>query len=335
MKTACITGISGQTGSYLCEQLLEKGYKVYGLKRRSSSINTTRLDHVYQDPHIDKKLELIYGDLSDYSSLSSLVGDVKPDLFFNLGAQSHVRVSFDIPEYTMDITGTGVIRVLESIRKNSPKTKFLTASSSEMFGSSPPPQDENTKFQPRSPYGVAKVAGYYATINYREAYGLHACNAISFNHESPRRGETFVTRKITLAATRIFLGLQDKLYLGNLDAKRDWSHAADVAEAMFKIITADQADDYVIASGEMHSIKEFTQLVFEKLNLNYKDYVEFDPRYLRPSEVDALCGDPTKIKSKLNWSPKYSFNDLVDEMIREDLKLAQNEKILQESTAND
>lgn len=335
MKTACITGISGQTGSYLCEQLLEKGYKVYGLKRRSSSINTTRLDHVYQDPHIDKKLELIYGDLSDYSSLSSLVGDVKPDLFFNLGAQSHVRVSFDIPEYTMDITGTGVIRVLESIRKNSPKTKFLTASSSEMFGSSPPPQDENTKFQPRSPYGVAKVAGYYATINYREAYGIHACNAISFNHESPRRGETFVTRKITRAATRIFLGLQNKLYLGNLDAKRDWSHAADVAEAMYKIITADQADDYVIASGEMHSIKEFTQLVFEKLNLNYKDYVEFDPRYLRPSEVDALCGDPSKIKTKLNWSPKYSFNDLVDEMISEDLKIAQNEKILQESAIND
>lgn len=665
MKTACITGITGQTGSYLCENLLKKGYKVYGLKRRSSSLNTERIDHIYTDPHIDTTLELVYGDLSDYSSISNLIGDVKPDLFFNLGAQSHVRVSFDIPEYTMDVDATGVVRVLEAIRKNSPNTRFLTASSSEMFGSTNPPQNENTKFHPRSPYAVAKVAAYYATINYREAYGLHACNAISFNHEclssntpiivkikgivdvvsikdliplrkkganiqtfdmsgveiwdgnqwtelktitatkykgedgkklisvqaragiveatqhhnmldqdmnekkagsfkpgdkillskkfpslngwtsitlemaeflgylvadgcisgnriqftnndqilldrvtelwsklflgtthqysaisgfnksksvqqlnlngnnniskwlrtqiytetslkkvpqiilnanleiqeaflkgyysgdglksgnnesiktnssflaqgicwiyfnkgklcstyvefknntnyyqlnvltdsilgkhlikdpsevrkindaivytdwvfdietgssvlmagvgravihnSPRRGETFVTRKITRAATRIKLGLQNKLYLGNLDAQRDWSHASDVAEGMYKIITAPSADDYVIASGEMHSVKEFAEKVFAKLGLDYRDYVEFDPRYLRPSEVDALCGDPSKIKNNLGWEPKYNFDSLVDEMIDADMKLAKNEKILSDN----
>ena len=330
MDTACITGITGQTGSYLCDLLLAKGYKVYGMKRRSSSLNTERIDHVYIDPHADHKMELTYGDLTDYSSLSSWIGDIKPDLFFNMAAQSHVRVSFDIPEYTMDVTGTGVTRVLEAIRKNSPKTKFLTASSSEMFGSSPPPQNEQTVFHPRSPYGVAKVAGYFATVNYREAYGLHACNAISFNHESPRRGETFVTRKITRAATRIKLGLQDKLYLGNLSAKRDWSHAADVAEAMYKIITAPEAGDYVVASGEMHSVEEFAKIVFSKLDLDYSQYVEFDPRYLRPSEVDALCGDPFKIKTFLGWEPKYSFEALVDEMIQFDLELARNEKILKD-----
>lgn len=331
MKTACITGITGQTGSYLCDLLLAKGYKVYGLKRRSSSLNTERLDHVYRDSHIDNKLEMVYGDLSDYSSLSSWIGDVKPDLFFNMGAQSHVRVSFDIPEYTMDITGTGVIRVLEAIRKNSPKTKFLTASSSEMFGSEPPPQNEKTPFHPRSPYGAAKVAGFYATINYREAYNMHACNAISFNHESPRRGETFVTRKITRAATRIKLGLQDKLYLGNLDAKRDWSHAADVAEGMYKIIVAPIADDYVIASGEMHSIRELVEMVFSKLDLDHKKYIAIDPRYYRASEVDALCGDPTKIKTVLGWEPKYSFEDLINEMIAYDLKLAEQEKLLKDN----
>lgn len=330
MKTACITGITGQTGSYLCETLLKKGYKVYGLKRRSSSLNSERLDHMYQDPHIDTKLELVYGDLSDYSSLSSLIGDVKPDLFFNMGAQSHVRVSFDIPEYTMDIDATGVVRVLEAIRKNSPTTKFLTASSSEMFGATPPPQNEDTKFHPRSPYAVAKVAGYYATINYREAYGLHACNALSFNHESSRRGETFVTRKITRAATRIKLGLQNKVYLGNMDAKRDWSHAYDVAEAMYKIVTAPTADDYVIASGEMHSVREFAEKVFNKLGLNYQDYVEFDARYLRPSEVDALCGDSSKLRNNLGWAPEYNFDSLVEEMIEADMKLARNEKILNE-----
>jgi GDPmannose 4,6-dehydratase len=330
MNTACITGITGQTGSYLCDLLLAKGYKVYGLKRRSSSLNTDRIDHVYLDPHKHGNMELVYGDLSDYSSLSSWIGDIKPDLFFNMGAQSHVRVSFDIPEYTMDVTGTGVIRVLEAIHKTSPKTKFLTASSSEMFGSTPPPQNEATPFHPRSPYGVAKVAGFFATVNYREAYGLHACNAISFNHESPRRGETFVTRKITRAATRIKLGLQDKLYLGNLEAKRDWSHAHDVADAMYKIITAPQADDFVVASGEMHSVEEFAKMVFSKLNLDYTKYVEFDARYLRPSEVDALCGDPSKLKSQLGWEPMYSFESLVEEMIHFDMELAKKEKLIKD-----
>lgn len=331
MNTACITGITGQTGSYLCDMLLAKGYRVYGLKRRSSSFNTERIDHVYTDNHSHNRLEMAFGDLSDYSSLSSWIGDIKPDLFFNMAAQSHVRVSFDIPEYTMDITGTGVIRVLEAIRKCSPQTKFLTASSSEMFGSSPPPQNELTAFHPRSPYGVAKVAGYHATVNYREAYGLHACNAISFNHESSRRGETFVTRKITRAATRIKLGLQQKLYLGNLDAKRDWSHAADVAEAMYKIITAPTPDDYVVASGEMHSVGEFAKLVFDKLGLNHLDYIEFDPTYLRPTEVDALCGDASKLMTNLGWTPKYNFLQLVDEMVESDMELARNEKLLKDN----
>lgn len=330
MKTACITGITGQTGSYLCDMLLAKGYTVYGLKRRSSSPNTERIDHLYEDtfPPTNNNLYLAYGDLSDYSSIASWISDIKPDLFFNMGAQSHVKVSFDIPEYTMDITGTGVIRVLEAIRKNSPHTRFLTASSSEMFGSSPPPQNEMTSFHPRSPYGVAKVAGYFATVNYREAYGLHACNAISFNHESPRRGVTFVTRKITMAATRIKLGLQQKLYLGNLDAKRDWSHAADVAEAMYKIVTANVPDDYVVSSGEMHSVQEFAEIVFDKLGMDYTKYIEFDPNYLRPSEVDALCGDSSKLRNNLGWSPKYSFNDLIDEMVDADMELARREKIL-------
>jgi GDPmannose 4,6-dehydratase len=325
-QTACITGITGQTGSYLADLLLGKGYTVYGLKRRSSGFNTERIDHIKSE-----KLILQYGDLSDYSSLSSWVSDIKPDLFFNMGAQSHVRVSFDIPEYTMDVTGNGVMRVLEAIRKNSPKTQFLTASSSEMFGSSAPPQNELTAFRPRSPYGIAKVTGYYTTINYREAYGLHACNAISFNHESPRRGETFVTRKITRAATRIKLGLQQKLYLGNLSAQRDWSHAADVADAMYKIITAPEAGDYVVASGEMHSVEDFAQLVFSKLDLDYKEYVEFDATYLRPSEVDALLGDAFKLRTFLGWEPKYSFEQLVDEMIESDMELARREKLLQDN----
>lgn len=331
MKTAAITGITGQTGSYLCDLLLKKGYRVYGLKRRSSSFNTGRIDHIYTEDHSHKSLEMAFGDLSDYSSIANWIGDIKPDLLFNMGAQSHVRVSFDIPDYTMDVTGTGVLRILEAVRKNSPKTKFLTASSSEMFGSTPPPQNEQSPFHPRSPYAIGKVAGYYATVNYREAYGLHACNAISFNHESPRRGETFVTRKITRAATRIKLGLQKKLCLGNLDAKRDWSHAADVAEAMFKIITAPTPDDYVVASGEMHSVKEFAQLVFAKLGLDYLDYVKFDPIYLRPAEVDALCGDASKLKKNLGWTPKYSFDQLIDEMIEMDMELALKEKILLEN----
>jgi GDPmannose 4,6-dehydratase len=325
MKTACITGITGQTGSYLADLLLNEGYIVYGLKRRSSVFNTQRIDHIRNG-----SLQLHYGDLTDYSSLVSWVSDIKPDLFFNMAAQSHVRISFDVPEYTMDVTGVGVMRVLEAIRKNSPQTRFLTASSSEMFGSTPPPQNELTPFHPRSPYGIAKLAGYYTCINYREAYNIHAVNAISFNHESPRRGENFVTRKITRAATRIKLGLQDGVTLGNLDAKRDWSHAADVADAMFRIINADVPDDFVVASGEMHSVKEFAELVFSKLDLDYQQYISFDPTYLRPTEVDALCGDASKLRNTLNWSPKYNFQQLVDEMVDADMKLAQKEKMLQD-----
>lgn len=331
VKTACITGITGQTGSYLAEILLQEGYKVYGIKRRSSSINTERIDHIYTDLHVDDNLELVYGDLSDYSSIVNLISDVKPDLFFNLGAQSHVRVSFDIPEYTMDIAGTGVLRCLEAVRKFSPKTRFLTSSSSEMFGASPPPQNESTPFHPRSPYAVGKVAGYYATINYREAYDLFAVNSICFNMESPRRGETFVTRKITLAATRIKLGLQKKLFLGNLQAKRDWHHAKDAAKAMYSIVTAERPNDYVVATGEMHSVQEFLEIVFSKLGLNWKEYVEIDPKYFRPSEVDALCGDSSKLRNELGWSPQYSFMDLVDEMIASDLVLATNEKLLRDA----
>lgn len=331
MKTACITGITGQTGSYLCDKLIKEGYKVHGLKRRSSSFNTERIDHIYNNPNLSKNLELTYGDLADYSSIVSWVSDVKPDLFFNMGGQSHVRVSVDIPEYTMDVTGTGVIRVLEAIKKTSPKTRFLQASSSEMFGKSPPPQNEQTPFHPRSPYGVAKVAGYYATINYRESYDMHASNAVTFNHESPRRGETFLTRKVTRAATRIKLGLQDKLYLGNLAARRDWISAEDVAEAMYLIINADEPNDYVIASGEMHSVEDFVRIVFSKLGLDYKEYVEFDSRYLRPAEVDALCGDATKIRTKLGWEPKCTFEQLVEDMINSDMELAQKEKLLKEN----
>lgn len=327
MKTACITGITGQTGSYLADLLLDKGYVVYGLKRRSSVFNTERIDHIR-----DNNLQLHYGDLTDYSSLVSWVSDIKPDLFFNMAAQSHVRISFDVPEYTMDVTGVGVMRVLEAIRKNSPKTRFLTASSSEMFGSTPPPQNELTPFHPRSPYGIAKIAGYYTCINYREAYNIHAVNAISFNHESPRRGENFVTRKITRAATRIKLGLQDKVVLGNLSAKRDWSHAADVADAMFRIINADVPDDFVVASGEMHSVEEFAELVFAKLDLDYKQYIDFDPTYLRPTEVDALCGDSSKLRSTLNWVPQYSFVDLVDEMVDADMELALREKMFRDNS---
>jgi GDPmannose 4,6-dehydratase len=326
MKTACITGITGQTGSYLADLLLDEGYVVHGLKRRSSSFNTERIDHIGHD-----NLKLQYGDLTDYSSLVSWVSDIKPDLFFNMAAQSHVRISFDVPEYTLDVTGVGVMRVLEAIRKNSPKTRFLTASSSEMFGSSPPPQNELTPFHPRSPYGIAKLTGYYTCINYREAYDIHACNAISFNHESPRRGENFVTRKITRSAARIKLGLQDKVVLGNLEAKRDWSHAADVADAMYRIINADVADDFVIASGEMHSVKEFAELVFTKLGLDYQKHVGFDPTYLRPTEVDALCGDATKLRTTLGWEPRYTFMDLVDDMIASDMRLALREKTLKDN----
>jgi GDPmannose 4,6-dehydratase len=322
VQSAIITGVNGQTGSYLAELLLEKGYKVYGLRRRSSVFNTERVDHIIGDRN---KFELVYGDLADYSSIASLVSDVKPELFFNTAAMSHVRVSFEIPEYTMDIGATGVIRCLEAIRKHSTGTRFVQCSTSEMFGKTPPPQNENTAFYPRSPYAVAKVAGYWATINYREAYKLFASNSISFNHESKRRGETFVTRKITRAAARIKLGLQDYLYLGNLDAKRDWSHAKDIAKAQIMMLEHNLPDDFVISSGESHSVKDFLYLVFDKLELDVDRYVKFDPRYLRPTEVDHLEGDPSKIRSVLGWEPEYSFDDLVQEMVDHDLHLAKKE----------
>jgi GDPmannose 4,6-dehydratase len=323
MKKACITGITGQTGSYLAEILLEKGYDVHGLVRRSSSFNTGRIDHIFD------QLQLVFGDLSDYGSISNWVQKVKPDLFFNLGAQSHVKVSFDIPEYTMDVDGTGTLRCLEAIRHYSPETRFLQASTSEIFGNTPPPQNELIPFHPRSPYGVAKLASYWAVVNYNEAYNIFGCNTMSFNHESVRRGETFVTKKITRAATRIKLGLQDKLVLGNLTATRDWSHAKDVAEGMMLAITAEKPDNWVISSNESHSIQEFVEKVFSKLDLNWQDYVTTDPKYLRPSEVQDLCGDSTKIRTQLGWKPKYSFDDLVDEMVEGDLRLAHNEKLLQ------
>lgn len=324
MKTALVSGCTGQVGSYICEDLLSKGYKVYGIKRRSSSFNTERLNHILDN----NNLKLEYGDITDYSSIVSLVSKIKPDLFINCAAQSHVRVSFDIPLYTFDATGFSVVNCLEAIKTHSPNTRFITMSSSEMFGSTPPPQNENTQFHPRSIYAVAKLAGYYAVINYREAYGIHCSNAICFNTESPRRGETFVTRKITRAACRIKLGLQDKLHLGNLKAQRDWSHAADTADAIYKIVNASKPDDYVVASGQMHSVEDFAKVVFSKLGLNYLDYIEFDSSYLRPSEVDALCGDPTKLMTNLGWKQQFSFENLVDEMIAADLKLAENEKIL-------
>lgn len=328
MKSACVTGITGQTGSYLAELLLDKGYKVYGMMRRSSTFSSERIDHLLDNPNLILK----YGDLADTLSIVDLVTEAKPELFFNMAAQSHVRVSFDIPEYSFDVDATGVVRCLEAIRRYSPETRFLQASTSELFGSTPPPQNEQTPFHPRSPYAAAKCAAYWATINYREAHNLFAVNSISFNHESSRRGETFVTRKVTRAATRIKLGLQDKLVLGNLDAKRDWSHAKDIVKAMYLMVTADNPKDYVIGSGQSHSIKDLCALVFDELGMDYKDYIEFDPRYLRPSEVEHLHGDPSLIKKELGWKPEYSFGDLVREMIESDLKLAKEEKILKENS---
>lgn len=324
-KTAIITGITGQLGAVLAEKLLKDDYKIYGIRRRSSVFNTTRIEHILQDVHINDRLELVYGDLSDYASICNLLLDVKPDLFLNTAAQSHVRVSFEIPEYTMDITGTGVMRCLEAIKKHSINTRFLQCSSSELFGNQPAPQNENTPFNPRSPYAVAKAAGYYATVNYREAYGMFASNAIMFNYEGPTRGETFVTRKITRAATRIFMGLQDKLYLGNLSAKRDWSHVDDTANAVIKIINADNPNDYCVSTGEIHSVKEFCQKTFSLLGLDYKKYVMLDERYLRPAEVDELRGDSSKLRNELNWEPKYNFDMLVKEMVYSDLELAKIE----------
>lgn len=332
-KVALITGITGQDGSFLAELLLEKGYKVYGIIRRTSSFNTQRIDHLYQDPHIPgTRLLLEHGDLSDSSSLNYILRQTKPDEIYNLGAQSHVRVSFDVPEYTADVTGIGTIRILEAIRELGISPKFYQASSSEMFGKVvESPQSEKTPFHPRSPYACAKVFAYYATVNYREAYNLFACNGILFNHESERRGETFVTRKITRAATRIKLGLQEKLFLGNLDAKRDWGHAKDYVEAMWLMMQAESSDDYVIASGETHSVREFVEETFSYLDLDWKEHVEIDPWYYRPSEVDLLLGDSTKARRELGWEPKVGFKDLVKLMVNHDLNLAKEEKQIRDS----
>jgi len=322
MKRALITGITGQDGSYLAELLLEKGYEVHGLIRRSSSFNTGRIDHIFD------KLHLHYGDLSISGDLTRLISKIEPDEIYNLGAQSHVKVSFGIPEYTGDITGLGVTRLLEAIRYVNPEIRLYQASSSEMFGSSPPPQNEFTPFSPRSPYGVAKVYSYYMTKNYREAYGIFACNGILFNHTSPRRGETFVTRKITRAATRIKYGLQNKLYLGNLDAKRDWGFAGDYVEAMWLMLQHDKPDDYVIATGETHSVNKFLVEVFTNLGLDYRDYVEIDENYYRPTEVDVLCGNATKARMLLKWEPKVTFHELIKDMIKNDKAIAEVEYIM-------
>ena len=329
MKKAFLTGITGQDGSYLAEFLLNKGYEVHGLIRRSSTFNTERIDHLYHDFHDpEAKLFLHYGDLSVSAQLMDLLSSIKPDEIYNLGAQSHVRVSFDMPEYTGDVTALGTLRILEAIRKTGIKTKFYQASSSEMFGAAPPPQNEKTVFHPRSPYAAAKVYSHYIAQNYRDAYGVFAASGILFNHESPRRGETFVTRKITRAATQIKLGLKNKLYLGNLEAKRDWGFAGDYVEAMWLMLQQDKADDFVIATGETHSVKEFAEIVFNKLNLDYKKYVAIDQRYFRPTEVDALLGDSTKARKVLGWQPKVSFEKLIDMMIDADMELAQKEKTL-------
>jgi GDPmannose 4,6-dehydratase len=323
MKKALITGITGQDGSYLAEFLVDKGYSVYGIIRRCSSFNTQRIDHLYQDPHVKgRKLNLVYGDLNDASSLNLLIKKICPDEIYNLGAQSHVKVSFEVPEYTAEVTGLGATRLLEAIRDTGVKTKFYQASSSEMYGKvCQTPQNENTPFYPRSPYGAAKVYAYWMTVNYREAYNMFACNGILFNHESPRRGETFVTRKITMALARIKLGLQKKLYLGNLEAKRDWGFAGDYVEAMWLMLQQPKADDYVIATGETHSVREFLQEAFDYAKLDWKKYVVIDKRYLRPTEVDLLLGDSSKARRVLKWTPKVKFKQLVRMMVDSDMQV--------------
>jgi GDPmannose 4,6-dehydratase len=326
-KKAFITGITGQDGSYLAELLLDKGYEVYGIIRRSSSFNTSRIEHLYQDPHQQTRLHLLYGNLTDGSRIREIMHDIKPDEVYNLGAQSHVRVSFDEPLFTAEVDGIGTLNVLEAVRRLEPTPRFYQASSSEMYGLvQEVPQTEQTPFHPRSPYACAKVYSYWQTVNYREAYNLFGCNGILFNHESPRRGETFVTRKITRAATRIKLGLQDKLYLGNLDAKRDWGFAGDYVEAMWLMLQQDEPDDYVIATGETHSVREFLDEVFGCLDLDWEEYVEIDQRYFRPSEVDLLLGDPSRAREKLNWQPKVTFAGLARMMVDTDMQLAREER---------
>ena len=351
MKKALITGVTGQDGSYLAELLLEKGYEVHGIKRRSSSFNTSRIDHLYQDIHNkDSKFILHYGDLSDSSNLVKLVHDIEPDEIYNLAAQSHVKVSWDCPEYTADCDALGTLRLLEAIRMNKleKKTKFYQASTSELYGLIQEPiQKETTPFYPRSPYAVAKLYAYWICVNYRESFGIFASNGILFNHESPRRGETFVTRKITMAATKIKIGLQDKLYLGNLDAKRDWGHAKDYVEGMWRILQQDHPDNYVLATGVTTSIRDFCRLTFKRLGIELefvgqgvdekgidkatgKTLIEVDPRYFRPAEVDLLLGDSTKARTELGWKPTYDLEALVNEMVDSDLELAKKEKTLKE-----
>jgi GDPmannose 4,6-dehydratase len=326
MKKALITGISGQDGSYLAELLLEKGYEVHGLVRRSSSFNTGRIDHLYRDPHQEGvRLFTHYGDLTDPVALTQLLYRLQPDEIYHLGAQSHVRVSFDIPGYTFDVTGGGTLRLLEAMREAGVDSRFYQASSSEMYGAAPPPQSETTPFHPRSPYAVAKLAAYWAAVNYREAYGTFASNGILFNHEAPRRGETFVTRKITRALARIKHGLQDKLFLGNLDAKRDWGYAPDYVEAMWRMLQHDTPDDFVIATGETHSVREFLEAAFGHAGLDWEEHVEIDPRYFRPSEVDVLLGDASKAKEKLGWEPTVRFEELVRIMVDTDMQALEDE----------
>ena len=329
MKRALITGITGQDGSYLAELLLSKGYEVHGLIRRSSSFNTERIDHIYQDPHLPSaQLLLHFGDLNDASSLNRLLRTIQPEEIYNLGAQSHVRVSFDIPEYTGDVTGLGTVRLLEGLQETglSRSVRFYQASSSEMFGSAPAPQSESSPFHPRSPYACAKVYAYWTTVNHREAYGTFAVNGILFNHESPRRGETFVTRKVTRAVGRIKLGLQKELYLGNLDAQRDWGFAGDYVEAMWLAMQHPSPDDYVIATGESHTVREFCEQAFSRVGLDYRDFIKLDPRYLRPSEVDRLQGDASRAARILRWKPKVTFQQLVEMMVDSDLELARREQ---------
>ena len=345
MKKALITGITGQDGSYLAEFLLNKGYEVHGMIRRSSSFNTGRIDHIYRDPHeADVRLFLHYGDLNDASSINLLLRDIRPDEIYNLGAQSHVRVSFDVPEYTGEVDGLGTVRILEGIRETGLNTRFYQASSSELYGKVvETPQKETTPFYPRSPYACAKAYAFYITMNYRESYGMHASNGILFNHESPRRGETFVTRKITRAAARIKLGLQECLYLGNIDAKRDWGFAGDYVEAMWRMLQQEQADDYVIATGETYMVRTFAEKVFGRIGMpiewhgsgvnekgidtkSGKTVIQIDPRYFRPAEVDLLLGDPTKARTQLGWELKTSFDELVNMMTDADLKKAEREK---------
>jgi len=327
MKKALITGITGQDGSYLAELLLSKDYEVHGIIRRASTFNTERIDHLYQDPHINGvRLFLHYGDISDSTNLIQLLYRLQPDEIYHLAAQSHVRVSFDIPEYTGDVTGLGTIRILEAIRETGLRAKFYQASSSEMYGKAQEvPQRETTSFYPRSPYGAAKLYSYWLTVNYRESYGMFACNGILFNHESPRRGETFVTRKVTRAAARIKAGLEEKVYLGNLDAKRDWGYAKEYVEAMWLMLQQEEPDDYVIATGETHSVRELLEETFSYAGLDWRKHLAIDERYYRPAEVDLLIGDPGKAKRKLGWEAKTQFKDLVRLMVDADMETARKE----------